>query len=109
MLNMYEKYFTKTGMVLSLLFKQLRWKLLIWLSSIIEINLIVAAFYPTLYDDEASRLAAAMTMENPAMVAMLGPGYDTEAYIASSGPFFANEMLLFTAIAVAIMTILLVS
>lgn len=106
---MYEKYFTKTGMVLSLLFKQLRWKLLIWLSSIIGINLIVAAFYPTLYDDEASRLAAAMTMENPAMVAMLGPGYDTEAYIASSGPFFANEMLLFTAIAVAIMTILLVS
>ncbi|MFS8630847.1 MAG: PglZ domain-containing protein, partial [Bacillales bacterium] len=69
----------------------------------------VASFYPSLYKDEASRLAASMTMENPAMIAMLGPGYETEAYLASPGPFFANEMLLFTAIAAAIMNILLVS
>lgn len=106
---MYEKLFKGTGMILLLLLKQARWKLLIWLSSIIGINLIVASFYPSLYKDEASRLAAAMTMENPAMVAMLGPGYEKEAYLASPGPFFANEMLLFTAIAVAIMSILFVS
>lgn len=106
---MYEKYFSKTSLILFLLLKQLRWKIFIWLSSIVGINIAVAAFYPTVYSDEASRMAAAMTMENPAMVAMLGPGYETNDYISSSGPFFVNEMLIFTAIAVAIMNILIVS
>lgn len=103
-----EKYFKNTRIILLLLFKQLRGKLLIWLGAIVSINLTVAAFYPQIYKDEASRLAAAMTMENPAMIAMLGPGYEMEAYLASPGPYFANEMLLFTAIAVGIMNILLI-
>lgn len=106
---MYGKYMKRTGLIFTLLVKQLRWKLFVWLFAITGINVLVASFYPSLYKDEASRLAASMTMENPAMIAMLGPGYETEAYLASPGPFFANEMLLFTAIAAAIMNILLVS
>ncbi|MDR9756251.1 MAG: hypothetical protein RJR35_05830 [Thermoanaerobacterales bacterium] len=32
-----------------------------------------AAAYPSFYTDEQSRLAYALTMKNPAMIAMLGP------------------------------------
>src|SRR5690606_16534972 len=49
-----------------------------------------------------------LTMDNPAMVAMLGPGYSDEHYLQSIGTLFAHEMLLFSVVAVAIMNILLV-
>jgi ABC-2 type transport system permease protein len=48
----------------------------------------------------------AETMKNPAMVAMVGPIYETGQY--TTGAMFANEMLLFTALAVAFMSIFLV-
>lgn len=105
---MYEKYFKGTKHLTAFIFRQQRFKILVWLISLLGITLSVAAFYPEVYGDDQSRQAASMTMDNPAMVAMLGPGYEVEAYVHSIGTMFANEMLLFTAIAVAIMSILLV-
>src|SRR5690625_3634520 len=81
---------------------------MIWFICLIGINVAVAAAYPNIYPDEASRIAAYMTMDNPAMKAMLGPGYELDDFVHSIGAVFANEMLLFTAIAVAIMNVLLV-
>ncbi len=64
--------------------------------------------YPDLYGDDQAKQAFAYTMENPAMVAMLGVGYEVADFLELSvGAIFAHEMLLFTAIAVAIMNILL--
>ena len=56
--------------------------------------MVVAKAYPDIYPDEASRMAAFMTMDNPAMKAMLGPGYELERFVQGVGPLFANEMLL---------------
>lgn len=105
---MFAKYFKGTKNLTAFIFRQQRFKIIIWLISLIGITLLTAASYQNIYNDEVSMQAASVTMDNPAMVAMLGPGYETEDYFYTIGTMFANEMLLFTAIAVAIMSILLV-
>ena len=88
--------------------KQQRLKIAIWLLSIVGVTLIIALAYPNVYDTPIARQTAQMTMQNPAMIAMLGPGYVLKAYIQSVAVVFANEMLLFTAIVVALMNSLLI-
>ena len=53
--------------------------------------------------DEASIIEMAVVMENPAMVAMVGPLIGT-----SFGAFFTSMMLVFTALAVALMNIMFI-
>ncbi|MEI3613341.1 ABC transporter permease [Pseudogracilibacillus sp. SO30301A] len=105
---MVTRDFKGTKKLTAFIFRQQRFKILVWLIGLIGITLSVATAYPSIYKEEQSRQAASLTMENPAMVAMLGPGYEMEDYVYSVGAMFANEMLLFTAIAVAVMSILLV-
>lgn len=49
----------------------------------------------------------AETMDNPAVIAMIGPAYGADNY--TTGPMMAHQMLLFTALAVAVMSIMLVT
>lgn len=85
--------------------KQQRLKIVIWLLRIVGVTLIIALAYPNVYDTPIARQTAQMTMQNPAMI---GPGYVLKAYIQSVAVVFANEMLLFTAIVVALMNSLLI-
>ena len=103
---MVDRLFRGMGPLTKLIFRQDRFKIFMWLLGLIGITLAAAAAYPGVYPDEQSRLAFAITMENPAMTAMVGPGYAREDY--SIGAIFAHEMLMFTVIAVAVMNILLV-
>ncbi|AXI07804.1 ABC transporter permease [Oceanobacillus zhaokaii] len=102
---MYRQLFKGTGYLTKLMIRQNRLKLFLWLIGLVAVTLSVAAAYPDIYPNEEARAAFSLTMANPAMIAMLGVGYDDFATI---GSLFAQEMLLFTAIAVAIMNILLV-
>lgn len=101
-----RKHIKGTGILFPILMRQHRLRLLLWLSGLVLVSCSVAYAYPDLYPDQASREAYSMTMENPAMIAMLGIGYD---HYQKIGSLFALEMLLFSAIAVAIMNILLMS
>jgi ABC-2 type transport system permease protein len=103
----YTHLFQQTGTLVKLIFRQERWKIFIWLFGLVAVTLAVAAAYPSFYIDQESRLAYALTMSNPAMKAMLGPGYALEDY-ATVGPILGTDMLIFTAIAIAIMNILFV-
>lgn len=78
----------------------------IWLVSLIGITVMVAIAFQEMYATDADRLGMAMTMENPAMIAMCGPVYGIRDY--HIGAMMGNEMLLFTILAVAIMNIFLV-
>ncbi len=100
--------FKGTGQITRLILRQERLKIMIWLVSLVSITLAAASSYSDIYPDEQARQAFALTMENPAMITMLGLGYAVEDYSRSIGTLFAHEMLLLTAIAVAIMNILLV-
>ncbi|MDW0114998.1 ABC transporter permease [Sporosarcina saromensis] len=84
-----------------------RVRLFVWLFSISALTWLTAISFTGLYQTEQERQAIAETMKNPAMSAMIGKGYGLDAY--TTGAMLAHQMLLFTAVAVAIMSILFVN
>lgn len=104
---MRRQLFKGTGHLTRLLLRQNRFKIILWLLGLVGITLMVANVYPTVYTSQEDIQGFAITMENPAMIAMLGPHYPIEDY--NLGTVFANEMLLFTTIAAAVMNSLFVS
>ncbi|WP_277678243.1 ABC transporter permease [Gracilibacillus dipsosauri] len=87
--------------------RQSRVSFMIWGVSLVLITVATASAFSGLYQNEQERAAMAQTMENPAMTAMVGPGYGLSNY--TNGAMMAHEMLLFTMIAFAVMSILMVS
>src|SRR5690625_7844430 len=63
--------------------------------------------FTELYPSDLERQAVAETMKNTAIAAMVGQGYGLDHY--TNGAMMAHQMLLFTGIAVAIMSILFVA
>ncbi|WP_368505361.1 ABC transporter permease [Alkalihalophilus sp. As8PL] len=104
---MWKKQFSQTGRMTRFVLRRDRIRLPIWLISIVLITIATATSFTDLYQNEQERQAIAETMKNPAMTAMVGQGYGLDNYTA--GPMMAHQMLLFTAIVVAIMSILLVT
>ncbi|HAM81950.1 ABC transporter permease [Ornithinibacillus bavariensis] len=78
----------------------------LWLVGISFFTFIVPISFTELYGSQEQRDTLAQTMENPAMTAMLGPA-DLSNY--TIGVMTAHEMLLFTAMAVGLMSTLLVT
>ncbi|EDL66362.1 ABC transporter permease [Bacillus sp. SG-1] len=97
--------FSNTGMLIQTILRQDRIRIGIWIVSLAILSYMTAGAFKGLYPTKESRQAIAETMMNPAMTAMLGKSYGIDNY--TYGAMFAHEMLLFTAIAVAIMSILL--
>lgn len=98
--------FRNTWLITNLLFRRDRTKIIIWLLSLIIITCSSAMAYSSLYKTEQDIQAFALTMDNPAMIAMIGPGYELNDY--SPATIFAHELLLFLSIAVAVMNLLFV-
>lgn len=104
---MWKPLFNQMGRMTRFILRRDRIRLPIWLITLTFITIITASAFTDLYQSEQERQAIAETMKNPAMVAMVGHAYGIDNYTA--GPMMAHQMLLFTAIAVAIMSILLVT
>ncbi|GAE24867.1 hypothetical protein JCM9140_828 [Halalkalibacter wakoensis JCM 9140] len=79
----------------------------IWIFSLTLMTVVTATSFSGLYQNDAERQVMAETMKNPAMTAMVGLGYGLDNY--TTGAMMAHQMLLFTAIAMAIMSILFVT
>lgn len=77
----------------------------LWLLVLIFFTLVIPIAFDDMYASQEERDVMAETMNNPAMVAMVGPG-DIENY--TTGAMTAHNMLLFTAVVVGLMSILLV-
>ncbi|WP_332691735.1 ABC transporter permease [Halalkalibacter lacteus] len=104
---MWKQLFSQTGTMARFIIRRDRIRLLIWLISFLLITIVTASAFTGLYSSEQERQAIAETMRNPAMTAMIGIGYGLDDYTA--GPMMAHQMLLFTAIVVALMSILIVT
>lgn len=104
---MAKHLYNNTGNLIRFILRRDRFRLLIWLFSLSAITLLVAKSFTALYSTAGERQAIAETMRNPAMSAMVGRGYGLDNY--TNGAMMAHQMLLFTAIAVAIMSILFVA
>lgn len=96
-----------TGRILWLLFRQNRLKIGFWLIGLIGVTLATVTAYTTIYTGEKEILEFGLTMQNPAMIAMLGKAYEVKSF--NLGAVFASEMLLFSAVAVSVMNILLIT
>lgn len=99
------KLFASTGILSRSILRKDRIRIPIWIISIVLLTVLVAAVLPDLYSTGAERQTMAETMKNPAITVMLGPGYGLDNY--DDGAMMAHFMLVFTALAVGIMSILL--
>lgn len=104
---MAKHLYKNTGQLVRSMMKRDRIRLPIWIGSLTLLTFTVALSFSELFPTKQEQQALAETMKNPAMTAMVGPGYGLENYTA--GAMMAHQMLLFTAIAVAIMSILQVT
>lgn len=99
--------FSHTGILMKFILRRDRIRMSIWLFSFVFVTCIVAYAFTDLYGTEQERQGIAATMKNPAMTAMVGKGYGMDNY--TIGAMMAHQMFLFTAITVAIMSILFVT
>lgn len=104
---MTKQWFQQTWRLALLILRRDWIRLSVWLIAIGLTTLATAVAFDGLYKTEAELLAIAETMKNPAMTAMVGPGYGLAHY--TTGAMMAHQMLLFTAVAVGVMSILLVT
>ena len=80
-------------------------QLIAWIIGILAITLAVVVAYDTIFTANPEQVAQLLgMMENPAMVAMVGPVYGD-----TLGALLANGMLLLTAISIVIMNIFLIT
>lgn len=94
------------GRLMKLIFRRERIQIPIWFICLVGISIAVPIAFKEMYSTAADRAAMVITMENPAMIAMLGPLYGAKDY--TIGAMNTNMMLVFTIIAVAIMNIFFV-
>src|SRR5690625_29651 len=101
-----KHYLNNTKTLMRFIIRQDRIRIPVWFVALIFITIVVAQAFTRLYGSDGERQGIAETMKNPAMTAMVGPGYGLDNY--TIGAMMGHQMFLFTAIAYAIMSILLV-
>ncbi len=96
---------TGTATMIRFILRRDRVRLPIWIGAIVLSVVGSLPTFPETYPTAADRQARADLLDNPATVALTGPGYGTDDY--TFGAMTANELLGFVAIAVALMSVLL--
>ncbi|MCL2402125.1 MAG: ABC transporter permease [Oscillospiraceae bacterium] len=97
--------FCNSGKLIKFMLRRERVNATLWLGTLI---LFSVALVPAMADmfDPAARQALAETLQNPAMIAMMGPVFGADNYTA--GAMYFGTMFLWMAIAVAVINILLI-
>lgn len=104
---MKDRLFNKTAALSRFILRQERIRIPIWFIILLLLTTAIAISFTDIYPTELERQAMAATATNPAMVAMIGHGYGLDNF--TYGAIFTNQMLMFTAIAIAVMSMLLVA
>jgi len=94
------------GRISRLIIRRDRIRIPLWLIGICFFTFMVPMAFAELYASQEQRNVMALTMENPAMIAMVGPA-DLSNY--TLGVMTAHQMLLLTSVVVGLMSILLVT
>lgn len=97
--------FKNTGKYVQHILRRERLSISIWVLAIVILVLLLTIAYPELSPTEHERQIMAETMNNPAITAMFGPAYSLDDY--HYGIMMGHQMLLVTALIVAIMNIIL--
>ncbi len=102
-----NRYGRGTLVLYRFILKRDRLRLPLWLVPLIAVTVIIAYVFTNMYPTAIERQALGATLRNPAMTAMVGPGYGLDNY--TFGALLSHEMLLMTAVVVGLMNILLLS
>lgn len=78
-------------------------KILIWIIAILYLNILTSIAYPKIYSTPDQIMSFAIIVNNPALKGLLGDMYPTSIF--NQAHIFAQEMLLMSAIIVAVMNI----
>ncbi|MDQ0352244.1 ABC-2 type transport system permease protein [Alkalibacillus filiformis] len=87
--------------------KQDRVRIPVWIISFLIMTVTTATLFESLYPSAEDRMQLAHSVVNPAITALLGPAYGVDNY--DVGAILAHQMLLLTAVVVAVMSILIVT
>ena len=87
-----------------LIFKNIRFKATIWIVALTAFSLSIPAVFNNLYSNKEELAGMRMTVDNPAMVALIGPLPDGDY---TTPVMFAHQMLLIMAIIHSVFVILL--
>ncbi len=99
--------FARLGRYLKFIVRRERVMSPIWIVCLAGFSSLVASLYPTLFPAYEDILKMATTMNNPAMIAMMGPVYGMDNL--SQASVMAQECLIWILIAAAIMNIFLIN
>jgi ABC-2 type transport system permease protein len=102
-----KSLFDGTVTLMRFIWRRDRIRIPVWLLSFAVVSMLTAVAFTDLYQNAAERQAIAETMKNPAMTAMVGPGYGLDNY--TEGAMMSHQMLLMTAVVAGLMSILLVT
>ena len=67
---MLTQLFKETGRIFSLLFRQHRLNIFLWLVGIVGLTISVAYVYPMIYENQSDLVGLGITMQNPAMTVL---------------------------------------
>jgi len=100
---MLKKYFSEAWDLTKFTFRKERLSSAIWLLVIISLSLFVTVAYRNLFADEGSLMEMLGVLNNPAMVTLFGPVFDT-----TEAGIYGATMLVFLVLIIGIMNIFLV-
>jgi len=103
---MFHGDFNNTGTLVKFIFRRERITSTVWVLILVLFTMGVAPAMAEMFPDTASRSQFATAFNNPMMVAMMGPIYGVDNY--TSGAMYGGLMLVWYAIAVAVMNIFFV-
>ena len=99
--------FNNTGTLIKFIFRRERFTSTVWITILVLFSMAIAPAMAEMFPDTASRSQFAAAFNNPVMVAMMGPIYGADNY--TSGAMYGGLMLVWYAIAVAVMNIFFVA
>ena len=99
-------YFKNSFRLLGFILRKEKVSSLVWIGILVFVSLVIPLSLSNVFDSPEQLQTMAVTMQNPAMIAMMGPVYGIENYTV--GAMYANEMLIFMIISVAVMNIFLI-
>jgi len=103
---MFHGDFNNTGTLIKFIFRRERVISAIWIITLVLFSMGVAPAMANMFPDTASRTQFATAFNNPIMIAMMGPIYGADNY--TSGAMYGGLMIVWYAIAVAVMNIFFV-
>lgn len=104
---MNKNLFNNIGKYIRFMLLREKVNIIIWVVAVFFITVGQAQSFVELYPTQAERQFVAESMNNPAMVALMGQAYGKEDY--TLGALMSQQTLLFTIVAVTIMNILLIN